>query len=131
MHVPTRTNAPIRGAGFTGEGFSAEDTLPLSVFDAREVAKLSPYIAGSDEATERKRMDSFSHGLWEAAEHPFSKVLRENDLDMAGDFFVGRSFAVTLTTQMRPDQYKDSLMTAVPLMRFQPIHVRTRASIMS
>jgi len=111
---------------FTGDGYIADDSLPISLFDARELAKLAPFVTRSEAAGQRALSQDSTvsqSGLWES-EHAYAKVLRENDLDYDGRFMLGPSFGVVVCTQLDEASFHGALMVALPIKRFQPIHVR-------
>ena len=118
---------------FTGDGLNGDDTLPLSVFDARKVAELAPYKAAAAKV-EKTDLDADNlRGLAESG-HPWSAVLREMDLDNELSFVVGDAFRVAATTSIgagvdpaeRFAEVRGKLLSCLPNVseRFQPILVR-------
>jgi len=139
LYVQMKSKAVV----FTGEGssdaFTAEDTLPRAIFDARQLLTsqttfvdqssgtsyhcLAPYVAGSAACEERKRNDTMSTGLRDSS-HPLSKVVYEADHDpQTGHFYVKEGFGVCVCTTFTEDIYADRLGSAVPMMRFQVMKV--------
>jgi hypothetical protein len=101
---------------FAGGNYSAKDTLPMAVFDQREVAKLEPYYPDNP----RIGTDPSWTGLWKS-DHPFAQVLRDGDLDMKGRFFVHPEFEVVICTLKKPDEFLVDLRNSMPMGRLQPI----------
>eukprot|EP00966_Prymnesium_polylepis_P249058 5758427-Prymnesium_polylepis.1 len=105
-----------------GKGYNGDDTLPLSLFDAKKLAELEPH-------TEGVAFEPVS--LWNAA-HPFAKLLRPNDLALrSNDFVVRNGFGVVVCSQKGEDEYARALAGAVPLDILQPIHVRVLSYLQS
>lgn len=89
--------------------YSADDTLPLSIFDQRVVEALAEFTGeGADD-------------LWEDPRHPFSQALRPNDLELNGRFSVGEGFEVIVSTQLDEEVFASRLALSVPLLRLQPM----------
>jgi len=89
--------------------YSGDDTLPLSIFDQSVVGSLAGFTGdGADD-------------LWEAQNHPFSQVLRPNDLELNGRFYVGDGFAVIVSTQLDENAFAGRLALSIPLPKMQPI----------
>lgn len=100
-------------------GLTADDLVPISIFNAEIVASLDGFTEEAFQA-HAGDLDHASHGLWES-EHPWAKVLRPADLDSAGNFFVGFGFQVVVGSQMARSKWAKAMGTALPVGRLQPI----------
>jgi len=89
--------------------YTADDSLPLSVFDRDVVAKLADF-------TGEGGLD-----LWESTLHPFAKLLRPNDLELDGTFHVREGFQVIVTSQLDASSFASRLALSVPLLKMQAI----------
>jgi len=89
--------------------YSADDSLPLSIFDRAVVAALADFTGEG------------SLDLWESGLHPFAKLLRPNDLEMNGQFHVREGFRVIVTSQLDVASFASRLALSVPLLKMQAI----------
>lgn len=89
--------------------YSGDDTLPLSIFDQRVVGSLADFTG--DGAAD----------LGQALDHPFSRVLRPNDLELNGHFHVADGFEVIVSTQLDESTFAGRLALSIPLPKMQPI----------
>jgi len=90
--------------------YTTDDSLPLSLFDRSVVEALADFTGEG------------SVDLWESSLHPFAKVLRPNDLDMAGHFYVGEGFHVIVTSQLELSSFASRLALSIPLLKLQAIN---------
>lgn len=89
--------------------YSADDSLPLSLFDRSVVEALADFTGEG------------SLDLWESGLHPFAKLLRPNDLELSGQFHVSEGFQVIVTSQLDVASYASRLALSVPLLKMQAI----------
>ena len=120
--------------------YTADDTLPLSLFDAqarsprarspryRAETRHAPWVTARPAAQTISALDQYTGerpdtlDLYQSSNHPFQKVLRDNDLDPScGKFRVAAGFVFVACTHFGADELGTCLSLSVPLAKMQPI----------